>query len=77
MNVGLLSIYARPELNSHLVTLAASLRLSPEFGNDFLTLTPVSIFFSSISHLFMNKINVVWDSCGEEQIAFQKSLHDS
>jgi hypothetical protein len=42
-----------------------------------LTITPLLIFFSSRSHLFMNKIKVVWDSCGEEQIAFQRTNESS
>jgi hypothetical protein len=77
INVNSLSIYAGPQLNSHLVTLAASLGLSPKLGKDFLTITPLLIFFSSRSHLFMNKIKVVWDSCGEEQIAFQRTNESS
>jgi hypothetical protein len=61
----------------YLVTLAASLGLSPKLGKDFLTITPLLIFFSSRSHLFMNKINFVWDSYGDEQIAFQRTKGSS
>jgi hypothetical protein len=60
-----------PKLNSHLVTLAASLGLSPKLGKDYSTLTPLLIFFCNRSYLFVNKIKVVWDSWGEEQIAFR------
>src|SRR6202044_3299367 len=47
INVNPRSVYASPQLNSHLVTLAASLGLSPKLGKDFLMLTPLLIFFSN------------------------------
>jgi hypothetical protein len=48
------------------------IRPVPKAWQGLLYTNSILDFFSSSSHLFMNKINVVWDSWGKEQIAFQR-----
>ena len=77
-----LQIYSHPSINVNILYIYARPRTQLTFSNTRHVIRPVPIarqgfppflIFSNRSHLFMSRINVVWDSWGEEQIIFRRT----